>query len=51
MGIVIKDLEAVGFKLEATSDILGNENDDYTESVFMPQKRWKTDRSVLRFRK
>ena len=50
-GIVIKDLEAVGFKLEATSDILGNENDDYSESVFLPQHRWQTDRSVLRFRK
>ncbi len=50
-GIVIRDLEAVGFTLEATSDILTNENDDYSESVFLKQHQRKTDRSVLRFRK
>lgn len=49
--IMIRDLEAVGFKLEARSEILRNEKDVYTESVFLPEHRWKTDRSVLRFRK
>jgi len=49
--IIIKDLEAVGFKLEAQSDVLENSGDDLTKVVFDPDLRWKTDRSVLRFRK
>ena len=49
--IIIRDLEAVGFTLEATSDILRNESDNLSTSVFLPENRWKTDRSVLRFRK
>ncbi len=49
--VLIRDLEAVGFKLEARSPILQNTADDHTLSVFDPSLRWTTDRSVLRFRK
>lgn len=49
--IVIRDLEAVGFKLEARSDILANAEDDHQMSVFDESVRRKTDRSLLRFRK
>lgn len=49
--IIIRDLEAVGFHLEATSDILRNAEDDVSTLVFLPENRWKTDRSVMRFRK
>lgn len=48
---VVEDLEAVGFRLEAESDILRNPDDDLTGLVFSPQLRWKSDRSVLRFRR
>ncbi|HJP52483.1 MAG TPA: hypothetical protein QF611_15745 [Pseudomonadales bacterium] len=49
--VIIRDLEAVGFTLEASSDVLRNENDVLTTSVFTPENKRKTDRSVLRFRK
>ena len=49
--VLIKDVLDAGFKLEATSDILSNRKDDKTTSVFLPENRYKTDRSVLRFRK
>ncbi|XOV87508.1 MAG: class I SAM-dependent methyltransferase [Pseudomonadota bacterium] len=49
--ILIRDLTAVGFTLEASSDLLRNGADDHTGSVFDPALRWATDRSVLRFRK
>ncbi len=48
---IISDLEAVGFTLEARSEILRNSDDDLSTSVFLPENRRKTDRSVLRFRK
>ncbi|NNC99711.1 MAG: class I SAM-dependent methyltransferase [Gammaproteobacteria bacterium] len=48
---VIRDVEAAGFKLEASSDILSNPNDDKTALVFLPENRYRTDRSVLKFRK
>ena len=48
---IIDDLEAVGFKFESSSDLLRNPQDDLTTLVFSPQLRWRSDRSVLRFRK
>jgi predicted methyltransferase len=48
---VIADLTAAGFLLEASSDFLANVEDDKTTSVFLPENRFKTDRSLLRFRK
>lgn len=49
--LIIRLLEEVGFKLEAQSSMLRNYQDDYTLSVFDKNIRWKTDRSVMRFRK
>lgn len=49
--ILIADLEAAGFELEAQSDLLANAEDDKSTSVFLPENRFKTDRSLLRFRK
>jgi predicted methyltransferase len=48
---VIADLTAAGSVLEASSDLLANAEDDKTTSVFLPENRFKTDRSSLRFRK
>jgi predicted methyltransferase len=45
------ELEAVGFRLAAASDILRNPQDDRTKQVFDPSIRRKTDRFVLRFEK
>lgn len=49
--VVIRDLTAAGFKLEARSDILRNPDDNLEVNVFDPSIRHHTDRSVLRFRK
>jgi predicted methyltransferase len=49
--VIVADLTAAGFVLEASSDLLANPNDDKTTSVFLPVNRYKTDRSLLRFRK
>lgn len=49
--VVIEDMEAAGFKLEAESDILRNPEDDHSKSVFAPEIRGQSDRFVLRFRK
>ena len=49
--VVIKDVESVGFKLEAQSNILRNPDDNLDMLVFDPSVRRNTDRSVLRFRK
>ena len=49
--VLIKDVLAAGFKLEEVSNILSNPKDDKTTSVFLPENRYKTDRSVLKFRK
>ncbi len=49
--VIISDLEAAGFVLEAESDLLANCEDDKTTNVFLPENRFKTDRSLLRFRK
>ena len=48
---IIRDLQAAGFTLEAQSGILANPGDDLTGLVFAPEMRWKSDRSVMRFRK
>lgn len=49
--IVIADMQAAGFELEARSDLLHNPDDDLGKIVFAPDVRGKTDRFVLRFRK
>jgi predicted methyltransferase len=49
--VMIKDIEAAGFTLEASSNLLRNPKDDKTTSVFTPENRYNTDRSVLKFRK
>lgn len=48
--IVIGELEAGGFVLEARSDILRNMEDDHSLGVFDPAVRGQTDRFVLKFR-
>lgn len=48
---VKSELEAAGFKLEATSDILRNPSDPRTASVFDPSIQGKTDQFILKFRK
>jgi predicted methyltransferase len=45
------ELEAVGFRLAAHSDILRNSSDDRSKVVFDPTIRRMTDRFVLRFEK
>ena len=49
--VVIRDFEAAGFTLEAQSYVLANENDDMTTSVFLRENSYKTNRSILKFRK
>jgi predicted methyltransferase len=49
--IVLSDMQAAGFVLEAESDLLRNPEDDYEMGVFAPETRGRTDRYVLRFRK
>ena len=48
--IVISELEAEGFVLEAKSDVLRNMDDDYSKGMFDPEIRGKTDRFILKFR-
>jgi predicted methyltransferase len=49
--VVKQELESVGFKLEAESDILRNPADPHTALVFDPSIRGHTDQFLLRFRK
>ncbi len=49
--IVIDEMEAVGFVLEARSEVLRNRQDDYSLHMGDPTIRGKTDRFVFRFRK
>lgn len=49
--IVVSELEAAGFVLDAKSDVLRNMNDDHGKPVFDPAVRGRTDRFVMRFRK
>lgn len=48
---VIKEVEAAGFVLDASSDILRHPADDHTMRVVESGIRGKTDQFVLRFRK
>lgn len=43
------DIEAVGFVLDAESDILADPSDPRDDSVFAPERRGKTDRFVWRY--
>jgi len=49
--IVISELEATGFVLEARSEVLRNMEDDYGLGIFDAKVRGMTDRFVLKFRK
>ena len=49
--IVISEVEAAGFVLYDSSDLLRNVEDDHSKGVFAPEIRGKTDRFVLRFGK
>jgi len=49
--VVIREVEAAGFKLEARSEILRHPADDHTLRVIESGIRGKTDQFLLRFRK
>ena len=49
--MVLAEILAAGFVLEAESDILRHPDDDRSKNVFDESLRGKTDRFVLRFRK
>ena len=49
--MVLKDFLAVGFVLDAESDVLRNPADDHQLSVFDPKISGKTDQFILRFRR
>lgn len=49
--IVIADMEAAGFVLDAQSEILRNSDDDHSMNMADPQVRGRTDRFVMRFSK
>jgi predicted methyltransferase len=48
---ITQEVEAAGFKLVETSDILKDPADDHTKSVFDPSIRGKTDQVILKFKK
>jgi predicted methyltransferase len=49
--IVISEMQAAGFVLEARSEVLRNRSDDHSLHMGAPEIRGKTDRFVFRFRK
>ncbi len=49
--IVIGEMEAVGFVIEAQSEVLRNMDDDHSLHMGAPEIRGQTDRFVFRFRK
>jgi len=49
--IVVSEMQAAGFILEAKSDLLRNLQDDYSKNMADPAVRGRTDRFVMRFRK
>ena len=49
--VVKQEVESVGFKLEAESDLLRNPADDRSLLVFKPEIRGHTDQFLLKFRK
>jgi len=48
---VKKEVESVGFRFEAQSDLLKNPDDPHTGKIFDPAIRGKTDQFILKFRK
>jgi predicted methyltransferase len=44
-------IKKVGLSVEATSQLLGNPNDDHTQSVYADGLRYNTDRILVRARK
>lgn len=46
-----QDLEQAGFRLDASTDLLRNPNDDRSLSSFEAKIRFQTDRFVLRFKR
>jgi predicted methyltransferase len=50
-GLVIREVEAAGFRLEAQSPLLRHPADDHSQKVQETGIRGKTDQFVLRFRK
>ncbi len=49
--VVIEQVQAAGFTLEAESTVLGNPADDHAAKVFDPAIKGHTDQFVLKFRK
>ncbi|MDE0454712.1 MAG: methyltransferase domain-containing protein [Gammaproteobacteria bacterium] len=49
--LVKADFTAAGFRFDAESDVLSNENDPRDVIAMAPHVRGKTDRAVLRFRR
>ena len=49
--LVLKEIEGVGFLLDAQSDVLRHLEDKRTKNVFDPEVRGRTDRFVYRFKK
>ena len=47
--VVVDEITAAGFELDAQADFLANPSDDRTLSIFDPGVRGQTDRFVLRF--
>ena len=48
---VRREVEAVGFKFEAESDVLANPSDPHTAGVFDPSIQGRTDQFILKFRR
>jgi predicted methyltransferase len=49
--VVVKEVEAAGFKLAGESTALHRTTDDHTKPVFDPSVRGQTDQMMLKFRK
>jgi predicted methyltransferase len=49
--VVVKEVLAAGFTLDAESDLLRHPDDDHSKNVFDETIRGKTDQFMLRFRK
>jgi len=49
--VIKAEVEAAGFKLVQTSEILKDPADDHTKTVFDPSIRGKTDQIILKFKK
>jgi predicted methyltransferase len=49
--VIVRTVEAAGFRLEARSDLLRNPQDSHQLRVFDPAIRGRTDQVILKFRK